>query len=57
MAAAGHYSQETIAEYVGMGIKSLRPKLKELVPEGALTEDTGRNNRKIYHKLRSQLGS
>ena len=47
---AGHDSQEAIAEYVGMYTYQFRPELKELVAEGALSEDTGSNNRKIYRK-------
>ncbi len=49
--AAGHDSQEAIAEAVGMTVYRLRPQLKDLVTEGILVEETGPHNRKIYRKL------
>jgi len=46
--AAGHDSQESIVDYVGMTRKKCTPRIKELVAECVLVEETGRHNIKTY---------
>ncbi len=48
--AAGHDSQEAIAEAVGLSRWQCTPYIKELVAEEALVEEKGPENRKTYRK-------
>ena len=48
MSTAGHDSQETIANYVGLSKRGCWDHIKELVDEGILVEGSGLQNVKTY---------